>query len=66
MCAQLARLREELDRVIERLDAGLGHTGSGPIAIPMELGELGPKPSPTSKASCNALRPDPLLVGQTK
>jgi hypothetical protein len=55
--------------VIERLEVGLGQTRSELIASSMEIGELGPKPCPTSKtskASSDALRPYPLLVGQTK
>lgn len=32
------RQREELDRVIERLEAGLGQTRSELIASPMEIG----------------------------
>lgn len=68
MRSQLAHMREELDRMIERLEAGLGqtgsgfiaspsagldHTGSGFIGSPVEIGELRPIPGPNSRVASN-------------
>lgn len=53
-------------RLEASIDAGLGHTGSGFIASPMELSEPGSIYGLTASAVPNDPRPVPLLVGQSR
>lgn len=79
--SQLVRTREELDQMMERLDDGLGQSGSGFIASlviglwhagsdfvadPVECVELGPKSGPDLIVSSIVLSPAPPLMGHTK
>lgn len=47
-------------------NADLGHSGSGFIASPVEIGKLGPKPGTNSRVMSDEFGSIPLLVGQTK
>jgi hypothetical protein len=53
-------------RLEASIDAGLGHTGSGFIASPMELSEPGSIYGLTASAVPDDPRPVPLLVGQSR